>query len=267
MSESVPNTLIVCADDFGLHCSVNRAIQKAHAHGILTHASLMADGPEFDDAVGIAKNLPTLGVGVHLTLPGNLSGRGQLGLLAECCYYAVRRSYLAEMWRQQIARIVNHGIKPTHLDSHQHTHFFPGIFPVVRRLAEEFDIDRIRWLHFPRSTRNRRAMGALALKCLQFGSLTLHDMRGSNTNLTYSIGFSTSGNLDRENLGRILDIVDHLRVGRSIEIFCHPGDDNKALERDLGWGYDWENELDALCDLDIKSRIEQRERQGGETSR
>ena len=62
--------LIVNADDFGLHPSVNAGIAKGHVAGIITSASLMAGGENFTDAVRIAARSPRLGIGVHLTLVG-----------------------------------------------------------------------------------------------------------------------------------------------------------------------------------------------------
>jgi len=38
---------VVNADDFGFTSGVNRAIIKAHADGIVTSATLMANGPAF----------------------------------------------------------------------------------------------------------------------------------------------------------------------------------------------------------------------------
>lgn len=257
VTNDVPCSLIISADDFGLHSSVNRAIRKAHTEGVLTHASLMTQGPAFEEAVEIAGELPDLGVGVHLTLPGNLSGEGQLSLLGECCNYALRRSNLTEIWRHQIAHAIKHGIMPTHLDSHQHTHFFPGIFPVVWRLAEEFEIKRIRWLEFPQSELHRRRIGELTIKCFQSCSQILHDGRNSDIRLIPAVGFGTSGNLDRENLKRTIDIVTRRYAGQCVEIFCHPGDDNIALQGNFGWAYDWETELNALVDSGIKSQVAQ----------
>ncbi len=46
--------LILNADDFGLTRGINRAIAELHAAGALTSATLMANGPAFDDAVAIA---------------------------------------------------------------------------------------------------------------------------------------------------------------------------------------------------------------------
>ena len=60
--------LILNADDFGMTRGVNEGIIRAHRDGVLTSATLMANGAEFDDAVSRAKSNPKLGVGCHLSL-------------------------------------------------------------------------------------------------------------------------------------------------------------------------------------------------------
>ena len=65
--------LIVTADDFGLHESVNDAVEQAAAAGVLTAASLMVSGPAAADAIRRAQRLPNLRVGLHLVLA---DGRG-----------------------------------------------------------------------------------------------------------------------------------------------------------------------------------------------
>jgi predicted glycoside hydrolase/deacetylase ChbG (UPF0249 family) len=64
----MPTRLIINADDFGLTPGVNRAIAELHQAGVLTSATLMANGAAFDDAVAIAHASPTLGVGCHIVL-------------------------------------------------------------------------------------------------------------------------------------------------------------------------------------------------------
>ena len=68
----VPNSpsrrLIVNADDYGRSASINQAVIRAHREGILTTASLMVNEPAFEEAVALAREHPTLGVGLHLTL-------------------------------------------------------------------------------------------------------------------------------------------------------------------------------------------------------
>src|SRR5450432_1181585 len=69
MSENAPQRrLIVNADDFGRSKSINEAVILAHTDGILTTASLMVNEPDADEAVRLAKEHPTLGVGLHLAL-------------------------------------------------------------------------------------------------------------------------------------------------------------------------------------------------------
>src|SRR5580698_5931377 len=60
--------LIINADDFGLTPGINRAIGELHAAGALTSATLMANGPAFDDAVAVAQACSALGVGCHVVL-------------------------------------------------------------------------------------------------------------------------------------------------------------------------------------------------------
>src|SRR5690606_16085547 len=74
-------TLIVNADDLGLHADIDRGIERAHLEGIVTSASLAAVGASFDHAVEICRRCPDLDVGVHLTLVGErpLSDASTLG--------------------------------------------------------------------------------------------------------------------------------------------------------------------------------------------
>ncbi len=60
--------LIVNADDLGWTAGVNRGIAEAHRNGIVTSASLLANGEEFAEAVELARKTRGLGVGVHLNL-------------------------------------------------------------------------------------------------------------------------------------------------------------------------------------------------------
>ena len=66
--DSQPRRLIVNADDFGRSASINQAVIRAHREGILTTTSLMVNEPAFEEAVALARENPTLGVGLHLTL-------------------------------------------------------------------------------------------------------------------------------------------------------------------------------------------------------
>lgn len=60
--------LIINADDLGMSAEVNAQIEKGITLGVLTSSSLMANAPEFNDGVRIAKQYPRVSVGVHLNI-------------------------------------------------------------------------------------------------------------------------------------------------------------------------------------------------------
>lgn len=60
--------IIVNADDFGRHELINGAVREGCQNGLIRSATLMVMGNAFADAVKTAKELPELGVGVHLTV-------------------------------------------------------------------------------------------------------------------------------------------------------------------------------------------------------
>src|SRR5687768_3715380 len=60
--------LIVTADDVGLHPGMTEGAIRAHLDGIVTACSVVANGAAFDDAVARLRDVPSLEVGVHLTL-------------------------------------------------------------------------------------------------------------------------------------------------------------------------------------------------------
>jgi hypothetical protein len=71
--------VIVTGDDFGRSRAINHAILTAHREGILTSASLMVAAPHADEAVILARQNPSLAVGLHLTLSGGLWSTGAAG--------------------------------------------------------------------------------------------------------------------------------------------------------------------------------------------
>lgn len=136
--------LVVNADDFGFTRGVNEGIVRAHREGILTATTLMAHGAAFDDAVGRARDLPDLDIGVHLTLVG--APRYPATVPALLVAMARRRIDVAGELREQIEKVLAAGIRPRHLDAHKHTHLLP---PVLRRVAELSREYGIPWVRRP----------------------------------------------------------------------------------------------------------------------
>jgi len=154
--------LIINADDFGLCQGVNKAIAEAHNRGVLTSATIMANMPAVDEAIGVAKNTSSLGVGIHLnvidgkplssdsTVEPLIDDRGEfkysaskLALKTLMCK-KIRKAIETEL-AAQITSIIDKGIKPTHLDSHKHFHCLAPVYKIVCSLAGDFGITAIRW--------------------------------------------------------------------------------------------------------------------------
>ena len=143
--------LAINADDFGFTRDVNAGIVEAHLHGVLTSTTMMANGAEFDDAVRLARQHPTLDIGVHFVLAGGeslLSPRRALPRTVSELIEAIalRRIRVYDELRAQIVKVVDAGLRPTHVDTHKHTHLLPPVLDAVSRLAEEFGV---RWVRRP----------------------------------------------------------------------------------------------------------------------
>lgn len=153
--------LIVNADDLGWTDGVNRGILAAFHRGIVTSASLLANGPAFAEAVKAAKAAPRLGVGVHLNLSDGspvadresvmslLNDEGSFadgpqGLLLKRARRKLVLDEVEEEWDAQIQKVRDAGIRPTHLDGHKHVHMLPGLFDIAMRLAKNHGIEAIR---------------------------------------------------------------------------------------------------------------------------
>lgn len=143
--------LIVNADDFGLAREINEGIAEAHRDGIVTATTLRGNGAAFGHAVELAKATPSLDVGCHLVLLEGVSLREPGRALPE----SLRELMVALMLRRidpyeemvaQVRRIARAGIRPTHLDTHKHTHLLPPVLDAVVRIAHEF---RIPWVRRP----------------------------------------------------------------------------------------------------------------------
>jgi predicted glycoside hydrolase/deacetylase ChbG (UPF0249 family) len=220
--------LVVNADDFGFSPDVNRGIVSAHRCGILTATTLMANGEAFDDAVEHARLTPTLDVGCHL---GLISGRSLLPPYAPLPAsapellraLAARRIRVYDELAAQVRKVLAAGLRPTHLDTHKHTHLAPPVLDAVARLAEEFEI---RWVRRPFDIPltalggvpwlTRAASGGLQVLRGRFHRvLARHGCRTTD----HFAGFQLTGRLRTPELVQLI----HELPGGVTEFMCHPG--------------------------------------------
>src|SRR6516162_8521154 len=249
--------LIVNADDLGWTEGVNRGIAAAHRNGIVTSASLLANGRAFEDGVKTAGELPGLGVGVHLNLSngkptapasevgsllnekGEFSG-GPQSLLVRLTTKSLDTREVENEWEAQIQKVRGAGIRPTHLDGHKHVQMLPGLFEIALRLAKKHGIHAIRVAHEESTLRSvlasaggqkaavvfKQGVQARGLKLLAPGAREMADHAGVRT-ADYFCGIAQTGALTREGIEKLLE---NLPDGTT-ELMCHPGYVDEELRK------------------------------------
>ena len=246
--------LIVSGDDLGLHPGINAGVVRCHREGIVTSASLCANGGAFEDAVTALRGAPDLDVGVHLTLVGEapLLPKGSLPTLApegrlpphfgalflRLTLRRVRMAEVEEEMTAQVARARDAGLRVTHLDSHQHVHLHPALLPAVLRVARRFGIGAVRAA--ARSVSGSGLRPGLIGLVSKLGSRRLR-AAGVRTPDTL-VGLAETGRLDE---ARLRAVVAALPEGTS-ELVCHPGAGDGAIASAYGWGFRWDEEAAAL---------------------
>jgi chitin disaccharide deacetylase len=248
--------LIVNADDLGWTEGVNRGIAEAHRNGIVTSASLLANGAAFASGVELARCTPGLGVGVHLNLTDgapvaprelvaslvNDSGEFEGGpefLLLRIASRSISPQEIEQEWDTQIEKVRDAGIQPTHLDGHKHVHMLPGFFEIALRLAKRHGIAAIRVAHETSSLRAALSTGdelhsttvlkqgvqARGLKLLAMDAREQADRAGIST-ADHFCGIAQTGEMTKEGVARLLRSLPE----GTTELMCHPGYVDQALQ-------------------------------------
>lgn len=142
--------LIINADDFGYSEGINFGIVSAHRKGILTSTTMLANMPGFEHGINLVQNYPNLGIGVHLTLtcgkpllndvPSITDNNSFHPLPFYEEVFSINTDDVYREWKAQIEKILQAGIKPTHLDSHHHVNSFIPIKEVFVELAQEYNL-------------------------------------------------------------------------------------------------------------------------------
>jgi len=249
--------LIVNADDFGYFRCVSRGIADAHAQGILTATAALANFPRFEEDLELLGGMPGLDLGVHLNLTAGeplseslreklLRSGGvfpsKLGLVKAIITGSITAQDVETEWRLQIKKCLDARLKLQFLNSHEHMHMLPTLFPVVQRLAQQFDINHIR---LPVPDPLRLHSPATLLRDLPLTVLCRRArprLRGTPARF---LGMGVSGKLSMSYLKRW---VPRLQKGNVYELMCHPGyfDPTEITDTGLRAYHDWQGELDVL---------------------
>lgn len=255
--------LIVNADDFGLSSSVNQAVIRAHHEGILTSASLMVNEPGFNEAVKLAQENPTLGVGLHLTLlhghsalpsgkiPGLVNSRGEFSnspIAAGLKYFfnhGLRDQLCAEI-HAQFAKFRATGLPLDHVNGHLHLHLHPVIFQILMDDAATLGIRHLRLTRDCFARSRRISEGRWLYKIVHAAIFEMLSDRAEKVLAVKNIrhtqttfGLLQDSRVDEEYL---LKLLSELPPGDS-ELYAHP-----SLDK-------FRHEFDALVSPRVKETV------------
>ena len=222
--------LIVTADDFGLSTAVNDAVERAHREGILTTASLMVGADASQDAVGRARSLPGLHVGLHVVVvngrpvlppervPDLVDAHGQfpsrLGHAGVTFFWNARaREQLEAEIRAQFEAFARTGLALDHVNAQNHMHVHPTVLGLILKVGRDYGMQAVR-LPYERSSRWSTALGLAPWLRLMRARL---DRAGLAHN-DYVLGMRDTGRMTRT---RVLALLDTLAPGVT-ELYFHP---------------------------------------------
>jgi chitin disaccharide deacetylase len=218
---------------------------------------VLANAPHFTEHAAMLRDCDALDVGVHLNLTegrpltselrrGLSRWSGQFpqkfAMAGAILSGAIKTEDVSREWGAQIERCLDNGLRVKFLNSHEHLHMLPSLFPMVKVLAKDHDIQHIR---FPTSrlgggTSNGSHFRGAVIKVL--GTI---NRRRADTRTARFLGMEASGKLDLPYLERSLS---RLGAGEIYELMCHPGefDAQEVTDARLLRYHDWQGELSAL---------------------
>jgi len=262
-TDSVRRRLIVNADDFGRSPSINEAVIRAHHEGILTTASLMVNEPAWTEAVALARQNPSLGVGLHLTLlcghsalsadkiPGlvNPSQEFPVAPASAAFRYFYKRSLREQLRAElhaQFDKFNSTGLPLDHVNGHLHLHLHPTIFSILMQDADHLGIRHLRLTFDPFWLNLQLASGQLGYRLLHaliFHPLSAHArpvLTGRQIRHTERVfGLLQNARVDEAYIWGLLPRLP----GGDSELYSHPSLD------------EFKNEFEALISPRVRQQI------------
>jgi hopanoid biosynthesis associated protein HpnK len=252
--------LIVTADDFGAAREVNDAVEAAHRGGVLSAASLMVSAPAAADAIGRARRMPSLRIGLHLVLvegrpvlpafavthlvDGSGAFRSDMTALgAVLCFSRHARRQLAAEITAQFEAFRDTGLPLDHCNAHKHFHLHPVVGGLIAAIGARFGLRAARVPLEPVQVLRkieRQTPWAPALLTAPLALLLRRRFRAAGLLAPDRLfGLRWSGRMTRD---RVAGLIRHLPNGLS-EIYLHPATGPFA---GAAADYHYREELEAL---------------------
>jgi predicted glycoside hydrolase/deacetylase ChbG (UPF0249 family)/glycosyltransferase involved in cell wall biosynthesis len=234
--------IIINADDFGMSEHVNHAICDAMLKRKITSVTILANAPFIEQALRQVRYFADFSFGVHLNLTEfePLTGGPGARLLTDQTGHMTRQisnmvatpplmEAIYEEWSAQITRLISAGVEISHIDSHNHIHTVPFVFPALKAIQKRFGIRKVRITKNIYSADQPCAPG-LKIKKVGYNFALRRFYRTDTTD-----GFSELATYCKEAH------VHSLRH-RSVELMVHPGAPNNEAETELLYS-DWRGGL------------------------
>lgn len=243
--------LIITADDFGLHPSVNQAVERAHRDGVLAAASLMVAAPAAREAVARARACPSLRIGLHLVLadgvpalppraiPDLVDASGRFGSRMvrdgfRFFFLPKVRRQLAREIRAQFEAFAATGLPLDYVNAHKHFHLHPTVLSLILETGSEFGLRAVRLPLEDGLPPWPRPWLLLLRARLRAAGIRHND---------YIVGLRQSGRCDEPALLAALQALPTAGVG---ELYLHPALESGAAIAASMAGYHHADEFAAL---------------------
>ncbi len=260
-----PIQLIINADDYGYYPCISKGILEAARSGAVTATGILANSPDLAAQLEWLDSVDNLDVGVHLNLT---FGQPLTAVMADklarwhggfpnayamSAMLMTRKISLDDVrgeWRAQIEACRGKNLR--FLNSHEHIHMLPVLFPLALELARDYDIPQVRltqaeWL---------APFGVSALiRNTLMQTMQAVNQRRLKVNTPLFLGLSRSGKLDYNYLATVFA---KLKPGQRYELMCHPGrfDTAEISDPRLLSYHDWEGELALLLSPEVRALYE-----------
>lgn len=230
--------LIINADDFGYSKGINYGILEGFKNGVVTSTTLMTNMPGTSHAFQLINEYnELLNVGIHLVLGvGKPLSKNPLSLIDSKGYFKNIEKLLIEAeiediekeFHLQMEKFISYGIKPTHIDCHQHSHSNKNIFKIVLDMAKKYK---------------------LPVRMLQKNKIHLKKNKKTFINHAESFDGGFYGDLISKKLFK--KIVLKNQNYKTVEIMCHPGYVDQILINNSSYNISRSKELEILTDKEI----------------
>ena len=233
--------VLINADDFGFTKGNTYGIIEGHRNGIVTSTSMMCNMFAFDLGIELAKQNPSLGVGIHIVLTAGKPLCKDVKTIVDengnFYPFSQFESHFPEMditeiereLTAQIERFIASGLYPTHFDNHHPIEKL--ILPIELKLAKKYKVP------------------------LRHHNHGLSEQYGTVKTLDAHYGDFYDDNATYDVLKEL--IVKEIDTDKTVEIACHVAFIDQVLVEHSSYAYPRMKELAVITSTQMKEFIEQ----------